>query len=248
MIKRTRNTIMLLCAIAASILCAAAADALPARVIREKDTLAWYINGVLIWRFPKDAEHIAVDAAKKFDAMYTKGFLLKDILVKKIEGKWTLMIRDAQLLRADRSYARGAGTQEKHIALTCMSRIYDAAASMHASPLNSENKLKGAHSVESKISWYGGRFIGKKCANGEVLTETLMCAAAKKLPFGTLVRVTLPKTDRSVIVRITDRFSEHRGRAIDISSAAAELLGIKNAGVARARIDVMGKVEKIGGK
>ncbi len=72
-------------------------------------------------------------------------------------------------------------------------------------------------------------------------------AAAKNLPFGTLVRVTVPATKKSIVVRVTDRFSEHKGRALDISSAAADLLGIKRAGVANVQIQVIGRVDKIGG-
>jgi Lipoproteins len=41
------------------------------------------------------------------------------------------------------------------------------------------------------------------------------------------VRVTTKDTGRSVVVRITDRFREHKNRVLDLSRAAAEILGIK---------------------
>ncbi len=127
-----------------------------------------------------------------------------------------------------------------------LTRLYDAVGRMHAAPLNDRYKLKGGYDITSRVSWYGGKFIGRKSASGEIFTDTHMSAAAKSLPFGTLVRVTVPATKKSVVVRVTDRFAEHKGRALDISSAAADLLGIKRAGVANVQIQVIGRVDKIG--
>ena len=51
-----------------------------------------------------------------------------------------------------------------------------------------------------------------------------------------------------MVVRITDRFKGHKNRVLDISHAAAELLDIKGGRVPKAYIQVLGRVEKIGGK
>jgi rare lipoprotein A len=134
------------------------------------------------------------------------------------------------------------------IALQWMSRIYEAIGEMHAQELTPEYKLRGGYEVATSVSWYGGKFIGRKFANGEMFTESHLSAAAKDLPFGTLVKVTTPSTGKSVVVRITDRFKEHKNRALDISLAAAELLGINGTGVAKANVQVIGRVDLIGGK
>jgi len=53
-----------------------------------------------------------------------------------------------------------------------------------------------------------------------------MTAAHKTLPFGTKVRVTNPRTGKSVVVRINDRGPYAHGREIDVSRAAATQLGL----------------------
>jgi rare lipoprotein A len=81
-----------------------------------------------------------------------------------------------------------------------------------------------------KASWYGPGFHGRRTANGERFNTTMLTAAHKTLPFGTLVRVTDTRTEQSVLVRINDRGPYCRGRVLDLSEAAARRLGIKGAG------------------
>src|ERR1039457_5715461 len=54
-------------------------------------------------------------------------------------------------------------------------------------------------------SWYGPHFHGRKTANGELFNQMAFTAAHKKLRFGTLLRITNPRNNISVIVRINDR-------------------------------------------
>ena len=224
------------------------AHAWPSTTSRDKDTVIWKFGDVLIWRFPAGDEAAVRAMSDRLNAAYKRGFRLVDLKVRKHDGKWTLYVGNTALLAAAKGHARGAGTDPRTIGTMWLARLYDAVGRMHAAPLGDRYKLKGGYSIASRISWYGGKFVGRKCANGEIFTETHMSAAAKNLPFGTLVRVTIPSTKKSVVVRVTDRFSEHKGRALDLSSAAAELLGIKRAGVANAQIQVIGRVDKIGGK
>ena len=224
------------------------AHAWPSTALREKDAVAWKVGDVLVWRFPVADEATVRAVSDRFNAAYKKGFRLTDLKVRKHNGKWMLYAGNTALLAAAKEHARGAGTDPRTIGVMWLTRLYDAMGKMHAAPLGDRYKLKGGFVVTSRISWYGGKFVGRKCANGEVFTETHMSAAAKNLPFGTLVRVTVPATKKSVVVRVTDRFSEHKGRALDISSAAADLLGIKRAGVVSAQLQVIGRVDKIGGK
>jgi rare lipoprotein A len=66
---------------------------------------------------------------------------------------------------------------------------------------------------------------GSRTANGERVRHTALTAAHKTLPFGTLVRVTYRRNGHSVVVRINDRGPFARGRAIDVTPAAARALG-----------------------
>jgi rare lipoprotein A len=63
---------------------------------------------------------------------------------------------------------------------------------------------------------------------------------APQPPFGTFVQVTVIETGQSIVVRINDRGRFGRGRIIDLSRAAADLLGIRHAGMARVRLEPAG--------
>ncbi|MBD2100719.1 septal ring lytic transglycosylase RlpA family protein [Leptolyngbya sp. FACHB-261] len=88
-------------------------------------------------------------------------------------------------------------------------------------------------------SWYGPGFHGNRSASGEVFNQNAMTAAHRSLPFGTRVRVVNRSNGRSVVVRITDRGPYARGRVIDLSTAAARVLGLVQSGVAPVRIEVL---------
>ena len=75
-------------------------------------------------------------------------------------------------------------------------------------------------------SYYGKKFHGRRTASGEAFDMNGYTAAHRTLPFGSKVRVTNPRTGKSVIVRINDRGPFHGGRVIDVSRAAATDLGL----------------------
>ena len=87
-------------------------------------------------------------------------------------------------------------------------------------------------------SWYGGRWHGRRTANGERYNQNTLTAAHKKLPFNTLVRVTNLANGKSCIVRVNNRGPYVRGRVIDLSVAAAKALGYHSKGVAKVKLEV----------
>jgi rare lipoprotein A len=78
---------------------------------------------------------------------------------------------------------------------------------------------------------------GGRTASGERASPGALTAAHRSLPFGTRVRVTNRRNGRSVVVRINDRGPFVKGRIIDLTPAAARLLGIS--GLAPVTVDVM---------
>jgi rare lipoprotein A len=90
-------------------------------------------------------------------------------------------------------------------------------------------------------SWYGSVLQGHHTASGERFNKDELTAAHRTLPFGTLVRVVDLTTGHSVVVRINDRGVLFADRVIDLSSAAANELGILRAGVAKVRLEVLKK-------
>lgn len=89
-------------------------------------------------------------------------------------------------------------------------------------------------------SWYGQEFHGRPTSSREVYNMNDMTAAHRTLPFGTHVMVTNLANDRSVVVRINDRGPFVRGRIIDLSQAAARVLGVIGPGTARVRLEPLG--------
>jgi rare lipoprotein A len=111
------------------------------------------------------------------------------------------------------------------IAIACSSAIPNAVAG--------ENKARGFSGMAAYYSQSG------RLANGGRFDPTLLTAAHRTLPFGTRVRVTDPKTGRSVIVTVNDRGPFNKGRVIDVSLAAARMLGMIGRGIIYVRADVL---------
>jgi rare lipoprotein A len=100
------------------------------------------------------------------------------------------------------------------------------------------------NSFQGGASWYGGNgdgFHGRRTASGVTFNTYSLMAAHKSLPFGTRVLVTNLANGKQVVVKIMDRGPYIGGRVIDLSKAAAQLLGMLNTGVARVRVDVLGR-------
>lgn len=66
-----------------------------------------------------------------------------------------------------------------------------------------------------------------------------LTAAHRTLPFGTRVRVTDPKTGRSVTVTVNDRGPFGRHRVLDLSPSAARALGMISRGVIFVQVEVL---------
>lgn len=89
-------------------------------------------------------------------------------------------------------------------------------------------------------SWYGRKFHGRKTSNGEIYDMYALTAAHKTLPLGVYVRVTHLQNGRSVVVRVNDRGPFVAGRIIDLSYAAANRLGMADAGTAKVQVQALG--------
>jgi rare lipoprotein A len=90
-------------------------------------------------------------------------------------------------------------------------------------------------------SIYGGsaKYGGRRTASGERGRQGGLTAAHRTLPFGTMVQVTNRSNGRSVVVRINDRGPFIRGRVIDVTAAAARVLGFS--GLVRVSLAVVGR-------
>jgi peptidoglycan lytic transglycosylase len=88
-------------------------------------------------------------------------------------------------------------------------------------------------------SWYGPGFHGKKTASGEIYDQNKLTAAHKTVPLGSKARVTNLDNGNSVEVEINDRGPFVEGRIIDLSRAAAGVLGLVESGTAPVRVELI---------
>lgn len=88
-------------------------------------------------------------------------------------------------------------------------------------------------------SWYGPKFHGKPTANGEIFDQNMITAAHPTLPLPSAVRVTNLDNGRTILLRINDRGPFARGRIIDLSRRAAQLLGFEKKGTAKVRVEIL---------
>src|SRR5579863_5863996 len=91
----------------------------------------------------------------------------------------------------------------------------------------------------AKTSWYGSKFQGRKTASGEKYDMYAATGASPDLPFGSLVRISNPKTHVAQLVRITDRGPFFDDRELDVSYLVACRLGLLDKGTSRMRVDVL---------
>lgn len=102
--------------------------------------------------------------------------------------------------------------------------------------------------MEGEATYYASRFDGRRTASGIVFHNAEPYAAHRTYPFGTVVRVTNLRNERSVILRVVDRGpfgSSERARRtiIDVSQSAARELDFIEAG----RVPVLVEVLEWGG-
>ena len=88
-------------------------------------------------------------------------------------------------------------------------------------------------------SWYGGKHHGGPTASGEKFDKRALTAAHKTLRMHSKVKVTNKRNGRTVVVRINDRGPYVKGRIIDLSERAAEILGMIDAGVVPVKIELV---------
>jgi rare lipoprotein A len=95
--------------------------------------------------------------------------------------------------------------------------------------------------LHGKATYYADKYHGRTTASGAIYDKNGLTAAHRTLPFGTEVKVTNLANGKSVVVTITDRgpFGK-KERIIDLSRAAAEKIGMIQAGVVDVTVEILG--------
>lgn len=93
-------------------------------------------------------------------------------------------------------------------------------------------------------SWYGDKYSGKPTASGEKFDPSKLTAAHPSLPMGTILRVKNLENAKEITVRVNDRGPFAKGRILDVTEKAADILGFKDAGMAKVGLKVMQRGEQ----
>ena len=88
-------------------------------------------------------------------------------------------------------------------------------------------------------SWYGDKYQGKPTASGEPFDMYAYTAANRTLPFGTIIKVTNLKNNKSVQVRINDRGPTKKSRIVDLSYQAAKDIGLLHDGIVPVKVEAL---------
>jgi rare lipoprotein A len=102
------------------------------------------------------------------------------------------------------------------------------------------------YSAVGLASWYGNEFHRHATADGEIFDMGSLSAAHRTMPLPSYARVTNLGNGRSIVVRVNDRGPFVGGRILDVSARVARLLAFDHLGVAKVRLDYVGKAPPAG--
>jgi rare lipoprotein A len=94
-----------------------------------------------------------------------------------------------------------------------------------------------------EASFYANKFNGRQTASGEIFNQKKMTCACNALPFGTWIRITNLRNGKTVVVKVNDRLHPRIKRVADLSYSAAKKIGYTGHGVARVKVEVLGKTK-----
>lgn len=106
---------------------------------------------------------------------------------------------------------------------------------------NTTTKEKTGDTRTGIASWYGPNFHGKKTATGDKFDMLGLTCASNQYPLGTWLKVTNVRNGKTVVVRVNDRMHPRMKRLIDLSKGAAKEIGIISTGVAKVKVEDLGK-------
>lgn len=98
---------------------------------------------------------------------------------------------------------------------------------------------KTGDTTKGQASYYHSKFHGRKTASGEKYDEFKLTAAHKTLPYGTMLKVTNTRNNKSVTVKVNDRGPYSKNRIVDLSFKAASQIDMIKEGVATVNVEIL---------
>ncbi len=174
--------------------------------------------------------------ASRLQGLFQSGLTPDSIAPGFLNGEVVVEAKEGLLVTVDQATAQGNGSSRLELAVAWANNLRQSLdvplLPWHETLLAAIRSYKNATVVKGLASWYGKELSGAKTSSDEVFNPNDFTAAHRTLPFGTRLLVLNPANGHTVVVRINDRGPHIRGRVLDISLAAARVLGIVGQGVA----------------
>lgn len=154
-------------------------------------------------------------------------------LVKEESGSISAFCSGKRLFSVFREDARSNASNPLDLAILWLNEIQMAFYGIHEGTYRVEKELRGV------ASFCHPKFEGRRTSSGEVYSSYSFTAAHRTLPFGSILLITNPENGRKVIVKVNDRGPWRKNRVIDLSLAAAKILGMEREGVDEVHIEVI---------
>ena len=121
-------------------------------------------------------------------------------------------------------------SEDRHVGVYKVGQPYQIDGTWYTPEIDEEYEESGI------ASWYGPGFHKKLTANGDKFDQHALTAAHRTLPMPSMVRVTNEDNGRSLVVMVNDRGPFSKGRIIDLSERAADILDFKKKGIANVKV------------
>lgn len=199
-----------------------------------------WIRGKVAVSFDEDRAVNAKKLAERLVALQKRGLLQPDRIMPGRRGKlYVVSMGREDLLTFDDRFARRQGQAPTSLTLGYVNQLRTALGGRTLQDHMVKSASRGGYPARIGLaSWYGGFFHGRRAADGSRFDKHDFTAAHKSLPFGTMLLVTNLKTQKSTVVRVTDRGPYVHGRMLDLSQAAAKAIGLMSMGVGKVRITI----------
>jgi rare lipoprotein A len=176
------------------------------------------------------SERLRVPLAARIGAVAAAGILLTNCsggMSGKVDPKYGVST-SARVVEPGQPVPKGGGTYRVGKPYVVAGRTYVPEEDIN-------------YSEEGIASFYSDDFHGRYTANGEVFDMNSLSAAHPTLPLPSYVRVTNLTNHRSLVVRVNDRGPYANDRIIDLSMQSAKLLGFYGHGLARVKVEYVGR-------
>lgn len=202
-----------------------------------------WIGDRLLFAFDGDNGAFAKRVSDKLVALNKRGALRAERVMparRKKEKLYVVSVGGEDLMTFDHAFANRQGTPPTTLAMRYVSQLRVALGGRSLQQQIAQTASRGGYGRQQVgvASWYGGFFHGRRAADGSRFDQNDFTAAHKTLPFGTLLLVTNLKTQKSTLVRVSDRGPYIPGRMIDLSRGAAKAIGMLGSGVSKVRVTI----------